>query len=102
VYIDDLFIAARDPGEIIREPSETHQFNLKGVGLLTYHLGCDYFCEKNVALCYGPRKYIIKLIDQYENMFGCKTCKYTSPSEKGDHPEIDQTEELDNYGIKQN
>jgi hypothetical protein len=39
-------------------------------------------------------------MDQFENMFGCKPREYTSPLEKGDHPEIDQTEELYNDGIK--
>jgi hypothetical protein len=33
-------------------------------------------------------------------MFGCKPKEYTSPLEKGNHPEIDQSEELDNDGIK--
>jgi hypothetical protein len=31
-------------------------------------------------------------------MFGCKPKEYTSPLEKGDHPEIDNTEELDEMG----
>jgi hypothetical protein len=51
-------------------------------------------------LCYGPRKYIIKLIDQYEKFFGYKPREYASSLEKGDQPEIDQTEELDKNGIK--
>jgi hypothetical protein len=38
---------------------------------------------------------------QYENMFGCKPREYTSPLEKGDHPEIDCSDELDDDGIKQ-
>jgi hypothetical protein len=33
-------------------------------------------------------------------MFGVKPRDYTSPLEKGDHPEIDQTEELDTDAIK--
>jgi hypothetical protein len=33
-------------------------------------------------------------------MFGVKPCEYTSPQEKGYHPEIDQREELDIDGIK--
>jgi hypothetical protein len=33
-------------------------------------------------------------------MFGCKPREYTSPLEKGDHPEIDTSEELDVDGIK--
>jgi hypothetical protein len=39
-------------------------------------------------------------MDQYENMFGCKPKEYTSPLEKGDHPEIDDTDKLDIEGIK--
>jgi hypothetical protein len=54
VYIDDLLIAASDPGEITRILENTHKFKLKGVGLLTYHLGCDYFRDKGGTLCYGP------------------------------------------------
>jgi Reverse transcriptase (RNA-dependent DNA polymerase) len=100
VYVDDLLIAARDPGEIKRTLENAHKFKLKGVGPLTYDLGCDYFCDKDGTLCYGPRKYIVKILDQFENMFGCKPKEYTSPLEKGDHPEIDNTEELDEEGIK--
>jgi hypothetical protein len=33
-------------------------------------------------------------------MFGTKPKEYTSPLEKGDHPEIDTSEELDEDGIK--
>jgi hypothetical protein len=43
VYVDDLLIAARDPNERIVVLSEKHTLKLKGVGPLTYHLGCDYF-----------------------------------------------------------
>jgi hypothetical protein len=100
VYVDDLLIAARKPEEIISKLQVDHKFKLKGVGPLTYHLGCDYFRDDDGTLCYGPRKYINKLMGQHENMFGCKPKEYTSPLEKGDHPEIDTTEELDEAGIK--
>jgi Reverse transcriptase (RNA-dependent DNA polymerase) len=91
-YVDDLLIAARDPGEITTTPETTHKFKLKGVGPLTYHLGCDDFFDKDGPLCYGPRTYITKILDQFENMFGYKPKEYTSPLVKGDHPEIDNTE----------
>jgi hypothetical protein len=100
VYVDDLLNEARDPGEITLVLEESHKFKLKGVGPLTYHLGCDYFCDKDGTLCYGPRKYISKIMDQYENMFGCKPKEYTSPLEKGHHQEIDDTDKLDIEGIK--
>jgi Reverse transcriptase (RNA-dependent DNA polymerase) len=99
VYVDDLLIAARDPEGITRMLENTC-FKLKGVGSLTYHLGCDYLCNKDETLCYGPRKYVTKIMDQFENMFSCKPKEYTSPLEKGDHPEIDDTEELNDDGIK--
>jgi Reverse transcriptase (RNA-dependent DNA polymerase) len=100
VYADDLMITARDPGEITRALENAHKFKLKGVGPLTYHLGCDYFHDKNGTLCYGPREYIAKILDQFENMFRCKPKEYTSPLEKRDHPEFEDTEELDQEGIK--
>jgi hypothetical protein len=62
VYIDDLLIAARDPREIVKTLSEKYKFKLKGVGPLTYHLGCHYFRDSDGTLCYGPRKYITKLM----------------------------------------
>jgi hypothetical protein len=100
VYVDNLLIAARKPEEIIGKLQEEHKFKLKGVWPLTYHLGCDYFRDDDGTLWYGPRNYMVKLMDQYESMYGCKSKDYTSPLEKGDHPEIDTKEELDEEGIK--
>jgi Reverse transcriptase (RNA-dependent DNA polymerase) len=47
VYIDDLLIAARNPNEIVKVLNKNHRFKLKGVGPLTYHLGCAYFRDKD-------------------------------------------------------
>jgi hypothetical protein len=62
---------------------------LKGVGPLTYHFGCDYFRDHDGTLCFGPRKYFTKMMDQFKKKYGCKQKEYTSPLEKGYHPEID-------------
>ena len=40
------------------------------------------------------------MIEQYELLFGSKPKEYTSPLEKGDHPEVDTSKELDDNGIK--
>jgi hypothetical protein len=50
----------------------------------------------------APRKYIEKMIGAYEQMFGTrpKAC-YSSPLEKGDHPELDMSDLLDEKGIQQ-
>jgi Reverse transcriptase (RNA-dependent DNA polymerase) len=100
VYVDDIMIAASEPAKIIQTLESQHGFKLKGVGPLTYHLGCDYFRDDNGTLCFGPRKYIDKLIEQFERMFGMKPKEYTSPLDKGDHPEVDTSNELDLDGIK--
>jgi hypothetical protein len=100
VYVDNLLIAARDPNSIVQKLQEKHKLKLKDVGSLTYHLGCNYFHNMDSTLCYGPRKYIEKIMGQYENMFGCKPREYTSHLEKGDHPEFECSDELDNKGIK--
>jgi hypothetical protein len=40
------------------------------------------------------------MMGDFEMMYGSKPREYTSPLEKGDHPEIDTTAELDVKGIK--
>jgi hypothetical protein len=65
VYVDDLLIASRDPGEITRMLDNTQKFKLKGVVQLTYHLGCDYFCDKTalyaIVLASTSQRYWISL-----------------------------------------
>ena len=100
-YVDDLCMVAKDPARIIDILENEHEYKLKGTGPIHFHLGCDYFRDKDNNLCYAPKKYIEKMIDVYLHMFGSKPKEYTSPLERGDHPEIDTSEELDEKGIKQ-
>ena len=77
-------------------------FSLKGTGLIMYHLGCDFINDKNGVLCIPMKKYIEKMVATYERLFGTKPKDvYTSPLEKGDHPEMDTSELLDSAGIQQ-
>ena len=49
----------------------------------------------------APCKNIEKMIAGYFNMFGDKPrTRYSSPLEKGDHPELDTSELLDESGKK--
>jgi hypothetical protein len=100
VYVDDLLIAAKEPLSIIKALEEQHQFTFKGTGPLQYHLRCNYFRDDNATLSFGPRKYIEKMIEQYEGMFGSKPKEYTSTLEKGNHPQIDTSDELGPDNIK--
>jgi Reverse transcriptase (RNA-dependent DNA polymerase) len=62
VYVDDIMIAAKSPADIIEVLQTQHQFKSKGVGPLKYHLGCDYFRDGDGTLCFGPQKYIDKMV----------------------------------------
>ena len=100
VYVDDLAIAAKDPAAIVAQLQDVYKLKLKGVGELKFHLGCDFFRDPDNTLCYGPKKYIDKMIDGYKNLFGDVPKDYSSPLIKNDHPEFDDTELLDEEGIK--
>ena len=100
-YVDDLAIAAKDPKSIVEILTTTHKFKLKGTGPISFHLGCDFYREEDGTLCMAPKKYIEKMIGTYEQLFGTKPIlTYRSPLDKGDHPEMDTTELLDNDGIQ--
>ena len=102
VYVDDLAICARNPKEITDILENVHNFKLKGTGPIKYHLGCDFFRDSVGVLCFSPRKYIKKIIAGYLTMFGSKPkANISSPLEKGDHPETDDSALLDEDGIAQ-
>jgi hypothetical protein len=97
--VDDLAFAMKEPKIFVNELIEKHKFNLKGTGDIAFHLGCDFFREDDGTLCMAPRKYVKKMLDNYERMFGEKPrLNIYSPLEKGDHPEMDNSELLDKNG----
>ena len=50
----------------------------------------------------SPLKYIDRMMESYVRMFGTKPkATYSSPLERGDHPELDTSEELKMDGTKQ-
>ena len=96
VYVDDLAIAAKDCQPIIDTLANKYHFKLKGTGKIQYHLGMDFFRDNNDDLCVSPRRYIDKICDSFERMFGHPPKQVvTSPIEKNDHPELDTSELLD-------
>jgi hypothetical protein len=96
VYVDDLAIAAKDPQSIVDVLVNKYKFKLKGTGPISFHLGCDFFRDNDGVLCMQPKKYIDKMMSTYEHHFKSKPMKNVySPLPHGDHPELDESELLD-------
>ena len=101
VYVDDLAFVMKDPSSFASMLADRYHYKLKGTGSISFHLGCDFFRDEHGVLCMAPRKYIEKMVDGYVNMFGEKPrTRFSSPLEKGDHPELDDSELLDEEGIQ--
>jgi Reverse transcriptase (RNA-dependent DNA polymerase) len=99
-YVDNLGIASSDPYAIIKQLEGSYGFQLKGTGPTSFHLGCDYYQDGKGVLCIAPKKYSDKMLDSYQRIFGSKPCQYSTPLEHGDHPKIDDSEELGLDDIK--
>jgi hypothetical protein len=100
VYVDDLGLVVLDPQGFCDILKEKYNFKLKGTGPIKFHLGMDFYREDDGTLCIAPRKYIEKMLATYEQLFGqAPRQNVTSPIEKGDHPEMDDSELLDAGGV---
>lgn len=102
VYIDDLAFAVKCPEEFVRQLKKDFHFKLKGIDMVAFHLSCDFFRNKDGILCMAPRKYIEKVVLQYEKI--CREMPRTnvqSPLEKGDRPELNDTKLLKENSITQ-
>ena len=100
VCVDDLLLVSKNPKLLLDTLKEKYDFKLKGSGSIEFYLGCDYFRDDDGVLCYAPRKCIKKTIETYERLFKKKPKEYKSPLDKGDHPELDDSELLDFEGVK--
>ena len=101
VYVDDLAVAAKDPASIVETLQEKYKFKLKGTGPLKYHLGMNFFRNDEGVLCMAPKQYLDRMMESYERFFGSKPKQnILSPLEKGDHPELDTSELLDDEGVR--
>ena len=97
-YVDDLLLAMKDPLSLIDQLSkEPYAFEFKGTEPLRAHLGCGFVRDPDGTLCMSAESYITRMEDAYGRMFGGKPpqkhCR--SPLTKGDHPELDTSDLLD-------
>ena len=101
IYVDDLCIAAQDPGQIIQTLKEDFKLKVKGDGPLSHHLGADYTRDKDNTLVCHPKKYIERLAESYHSMFKRNPPKnMRTPLDKNDHPELDDSELLNGDSIQ--
>jgi hypothetical protein len=77
VYID----CHENPKEFMDVLENKHKFRLKGTG----PIAMDFTRDEDGTLCISPTKYIEKLIQYFEKLFGIKPKEFTSPLEKGDN-----------------
>jgi hypothetical protein len=104
VCVDDLAIATKNPQQLIdsklKAPPESrgYGYQIKGNCPLTFHLGCDYTRDKVGTLYSQPKKYITKMVESYERFFNEKPKFTSSPLEKGERPELDDSPILDATG----
>ena len=93
-YVDDLLVALKDPHAFMQAlQSAPWNYKLKGVGPPKYHLGADFFRDKDGTLCYGAQTYIKRMAQNYFHLFGEEPPKKVgAPLSKGDHPELDNSD----------
>ena len=101
VYVNDLAICMKDPQAFCDTLKKKYKLKPTGVGPLSYHLGCGYTRDEDGTLVVDPRKYIGKILESYERMFGGKPKKTWTPLVAGYHLEIDLSEFCDQDKIKQ-
>ena len=100
-YVDDLLIVSRKPKSITDTLESKFKLKLKNTGPIKYHLGSNFDRDSDDnTLLMSPTKYITRMLDNYMRMFGALPKEVITPLVKGDHPELDVTNELDVDGIK--
>ena len=100
VWVNDMLIISKDTKSIIKVLEK--EYILKGVGFPEYYLGADMKkTEKpeNVFIM-GSYTYVKRCLSIYEQLFGQPPPKgIHTPLDPKDHPELDTSDMLDNYGM---
>ena len=84
IYVDDLAIIMKDPQEFINQlEAAPYNFELKGLGPLNFHLGCEFNRYTTGTLCMDPGKYIDWMEEAYVQHFGTKPVQKHRPLRTG-------------------
>jgi hypothetical protein len=94
-HVDDFMIVGRDPQAVMDMIQAIYA--VKSIGPPDYYLGNDYKKDRKGRWCIGCKKYLVEAIKRVERMFGSLN-KYSNPMETGDHPELDESEVMNDDG----
>ena len=101
VYVDDIAIMSKNPSALIDLIKAKGGYQLSSGGPISYHIGGDFKRDEDGVLCYGCTTYIERMVSNYHRLFGENPRKHDSPLPTNCHPELDESELLDENGIKQ-
>jgi hypothetical protein len=73
VHVDDMALGMKDPLSFTRLLQIKYRFKLKGTGPIGYHLGARFPRDKDGTLLISPKKYVERMIVNFERMFKQKT-----------------------------
>ena len=103
VYVDDMALVMEDPKGFVERMTKDHGLTFKaGTEPIKYHLGMEFIRDEDGTLGISARKYIDRMTANYKRLYGePPSRKVHSPLEKGDHPELDTSDLLDQKGISE-
>lgn len=95
VMVHDLLVFSKDPTLIIEPIKEVHGCELKGVGVPDHQSGVDTeFDNERHCWTMGAETHIKNVSDKIEKLLDVSLKNHGSPMETGDHPELDETDQL--------
>ena len=94
-HVDDFMIVGKNP-QAIMDMTQA-MYAVKSIGPPDYYLGNDYKKDRQGRWAIGCKKYLVEAIKRVERMFGTLK-KYSNPMETGAHPELDDSEILNDEG----
>ena len=100
VYVDDIIVFSKKPEIIIEQLKNKFNYELKGVGEPEYYNGADV--TRNTisgSWEFSAKTYLKNVCEKIEKLLDIKLKNYGSPMEVGDHPEIDESDLLNNEDI---
>ena len=90
VYVDDLLAIMKDPQLFFDTLVKKYKYKLKGVSEPDYHLGGNFGRDPDGTLSWGPKRYITRMLDNFQREFGYIPTEYAAPMDKDAHPELDE------------